>query len=56
MKHSTIQTTLIILFSLIFVSAASAQVCVECHKKITPNIVSDWQSSKHSQNKIDCSE
>jgi len=42
--------------SLAFVSAVSAQVCVECHKKITPNIVSDWQSSKHSQNKIDCSE
>jgi hypothetical protein len=47
---------LIFLFSLIFVSAASAQVCVECHKKITPNIVSDWQLSKHNQNKIDCSE
>ena len=56
MRHPTFQTTLIILFSVIFVSAASAQVCVECHKKITPNIVSDWQSSKHSQNKIDCSE
>jgi hydroxylamine dehydrogenase len=56
MKHSTFQTTLSILFTVIFVSAVSAQVCVECHKKITPNIVSDWESSKHSQNKIDCSE
>ncbi len=56
MRRPTIQTMLIISFSVIFVSAASAQVCVECHKKITPNIVSDWQSSKHSQNKIDCSE
>jgi hydroxylamine dehydrogenase len=54
MRHSTLQTMLIILFSLIFVSAASAQVCVDCHKKVTPNIVSDWQLSKHSQNKIDC--
>ena len=54
MKRSILQTTLIILFSLIFVSAASSQVCVECHKKVTPNIVSDWQLSKHSQNKIDC--
>lgn len=34
---------------------ASAQVCVDCHKKITPNIVVDWQNSKHSQNGIDCS-
>jgi hydroxylamine dehydrogenase len=33
----------------------SAQVCVECHKTITPNIVSDWQSSRHSQNGVDCS-
>ena len=54
MRRSTLQTTLIILFSLVFVSAASSQVCVECHKKVTPNIVSDWQLSKHSQNKIDC--
>jgi hydroxylamine dehydrogenase len=54
MKCSTFQTTFIILLSLIFVSAVSAQVCVDCHKKVTPNIVSDWQLSKHSQNKIDC--
>jgi hypothetical protein len=47
---------LIILLSLIFVSGASAQVCVECHKKITPNSVSDWQLSKHNQNKIGCPE
>ena len=50
------RTIFMMLLSLIFVAAASAQVCVECHKKITPNIVSDWQLSKHSQNKIDCSE
>jgi hypothetical protein len=47
---------LIIFFGLVFVSGASAQVCVECHKKITPNIVSDWQLSKHNQNKIGCSD
>jgi hypothetical protein len=34
---------------------AFGQKCVECHKKVTPNIVSDWQASKHSQNSIDCS-
>ena len=28
--------------------------CIECHKKITPNIVADWQLSKHSQNEITC--
>ena len=31
------------------------QTCIECHKKTTPNIVSDWQVSKHSQNDVDCS-
>lgn len=35
--------------------ATFGQKCVECHKKVTPNIVSDWQASKHSQNEVDCS-
>jgi hydroxylamine dehydrogenase len=56
MRRMTFRTTLIIFLGLVFVSAASAQVCVECHKKITPNIVSDWQLSKHNQNKIGCSD
>jgi hypothetical protein len=30
------------------------QQCVDCHKKTTPRIVSDWQMSKHSQNDVDC--
>jgi hydroxylamine dehydrogenase len=34
---------------------ARAQQCVDCHSKITPNIVSDWKLSKHSQNGVDCS-
>jgi len=32
-----------------------AQECLNCHKDVTPNIVSDWQLSKHSQNDVDCS-
>lgn len=35
-------------------SAVRAQTCVECHRKVTPNIVSDWQLSKHSQNAVAC--
>jgi len=43
------------LVSMIVVTASSyAQQCVDCHKKTTPNIVSDWQLSKHSQNDISC--
>jgi hypothetical protein len=44
----------IFLVSLLVVSSASAQKCVVCHKRVTPNIVSDWQLSKHSQNEVDC--
>lgn len=49
---------LFVLFGvIIFFSAqfSSAQNCVKCHKKITPNIVSDWELSKHSKNDVDCS-
>ena len=45
---------ILFLMLVVFVTIGSAQVCVECHKKVTPNIVSDWQISKHSQNGIDC--
>lgn len=31
-----------------------AQNCVSCHTKITPNIVTDWQLSKHFQNDVSC--
>ncbi len=44
-----------ILLGLVFCANVYAQECVECHKDITPNIVTDWQLSKHSQNDIDCS-
>ena len=27
---------------------------MKCHKQVTPNIVSDWQLSKHGQNEISC--
>jgi len=56
MKRSFLQTGLGISWSVIFISAAWAQPCVDCHRKVTPNIVSDWQLSKHSKNKVDCSE
>lgn len=47
--------TIIIFVSLFFTAIASAQVCIDCHKKINPQIISDWQLSKHSQNGIECS-
>jgi uncharacterized CHY-type Zn-finger protein len=37
-------------------STALAQTCVDCHRKLTPHIVKDWELSKHSKNKIGCAE
>lgn len=45
----------VILMSIFLCGVIHAQECVNCHKKVTPNIVSDWQLSKHSQNDVDCS-
>ncbi len=56
MGRSIFRIMPVMLISFVFVAAVSAQVCVECHQKVTPNIVSDWQLSKHGQNKVDCSE
>ena len=36
-------------------SALADQSCVDCHKNVTPSIVTDWQLSKHSKNGIECS-
>ena len=44
-----------VLLTFISSQLLSAQNCIKCHEKITPNIVSDWKLSKHSQNDVDCS-
>jgi hydroxylamine dehydrogenase len=56
MGRIALRMIFIILLGLFFASVGSAQVCVECHKKVTPGIVNDWLLSKHNKNKIDCSE
>ena len=33
----------------------ASENCVECHLKISPNIVQDWETSQHSKNEIYCS-
>ncbi len=53
MKHRVIVLGILSIFP---ATAAMAQVCVDCHKKLTPNIVKDWQLSKHSKNNISCTE
>ncbi|MFH0777582.1 MAG: multiheme c-type cytochrome [Candidatus Eisenbacteria bacterium] len=52
------RVTLVLLLAvtaLVLPSLATGAGCPDCHKKITPSIVSDWQLSKHGQNDISCS-
>lgn len=35
-------------------SSTDGSSCVECHTRITPGIVVDWQLSKHSRNDVTC--
>jgi len=35
-------------------AAFAASACVDCHKNTTPNVVTDWQISKHGQAGFDC--
>jgi len=51
----TFRVVIIAIILLAISTTTSAQDCVDCHKKVTPNIVSDWQISKHSQNGVECS-
>lgn len=53
MKHISI--ILMILFIPISV-LAKEDSCISCHKKITPNIVTDWQLSKHSVKEVSCTD
>jgi len=34
--------------------SSAASQCIDCHSKVTPNIVSDWKLSKHSQLEVTC--
>jgi hydroxylamine dehydrogenase len=42
------------LAALLICPQVAASVCTECHAKVTPAIVSDWELSKHGQNEVDC--
>jgi len=44
------------LFILIVPGLLAANECIQCHKEITPGIVTDWELSKHSENDILCSD
>jgi len=43
-----------LLFMAGIASAEEGKVCIGCHKAVTPLLVKDWQSSKHSDNDVAC--
>jgi len=47
---------LLLTFTLLMVLAVpvAADICVECHKTVSPGIVGDWELSKHFENEVGC--
>jgi hypothetical protein len=45
---------LLSLLGIFFVTNTFAQVCIDCHKEITPGILSEWKISKHNKKGINC--
>jgi hypothetical protein len=54
MKRNACTVVVVLLITLVYVSAVFADDCVSCHKEVTPNIVSDWELSTHSKNEVEC--
>ena len=52
---TTTRVALTFVLVLAAVNILAAQNCLDCHKKVTPGIVTDWQLSMHSVNGIECS-
>lgn len=49
-------TCIAALLALATAAPSLADNCVDCHSKVTPGIVSDWNASKHSTEKIGCAD
>jgi hydroxylamine dehydrogenase len=58
MKLRGISAFLLFLPIILLAGEADGQLdgsrCIDCHSKVTPNIVSDWRMSKHSQVEVSC--
>lgn len=50
-----LRVLVIYLLYLFLAPSVSVEPCVDCHKGVNPQIVSDWQLSKHSQKGVGCS-
>jgi len=47
-------TSVLPLVCTLWIGSLPAQDCIECHSQITPQLVSDWKLSKHSDSGVDC--
>ncbi len=54
MKFKSLLLSFVVL--LLAGSGYAADQCVTCHKNVSPNLVTDWEMSKHSENGISCGE
>ncbi|NOZ07970.1 MAG: cytochrome C [FCB group bacterium] len=48
------KTKIILAALILWGVAAAAESCVDCHTKITPGIVKDWQASRHFEEDVEC--
>ena len=55
-KYFSILFALVTLLFMVGIAfAEEGKVCIKCHRAVTPLLVKDWQSSKHSDNDFTCS-
>jgi len=53
---SSLLTTTAIAIGFLTASANAQLDCIDCHKLLTPGIVTDWELSAHSSNNVGCAE
>ena len=49
-----VRSLLAIAASVLLAPSAFAAVCLECHRDVTPSIVTDWEVSRHAFEKVTC--
>lgn len=54
-SRSTLPFLGLTMLVLSYPATGDSSTCVECHRQITPNIVTDWELSQHSKEGVDCS-
>lgn len=54
MNSSMARTIIVIAATLLFASSVAADICVDCHRKLNPGIVNDWELSSHSKKDVTC--